>query len=259
MLEDASTLWAERLVGAVSRAVLISMGTFAAWWGVWTFPIFWHDARLEHLGHKIINGEQFKPEILREALSNADFEKTWPRPELLTRAAIVRFGLAEQTSISDNDNSHGDIRDELDSTVRRSLSVAPSDAFLWLALFVSERMKEDGNEEDLNYLRMSYHLGPHEGWVAVRRNGIAISHFQELPPDLADAAVTEFRDLVVSGYFNTAAKILVGPGWPIHETLLHRILDVPIEARRRLALAASGLGHDIEVPGVERPEPRPWQ
>jgi hypothetical protein len=106
---------------------------------------------------------------------------------------------------------------------------------------------------------MSYRVGPHEGWVAGRRNYIAFDHFSELPPDLADAAVTEFRDLVGSDYFVTAAKILVGPGWPIHEMLLRRIEDTPVEARRQLAFVAKARGHDIEVPGVERSEPRPWQ
>ncbi len=120
-------------------------------------------------------------------------------------------------------------------------------------------MKEDPSTEDFGFLRMSYRVGPHEGWVAARRNTIAFDHFPELPQDLADAAITEFRDLVVSGYFNTAAKVLVGPGWPIHEMLLRRLEDAPVEARRQLALVANARGYDIEVPGVERPEPRPWR
>ena len=128
--------------------------------------------------------------------------------------------------------------------------MAPADSFLWLALFLSTRMKEVRSKEDFGYLRMSYRVGPHEGWVAARRNYIAFDHFSELPQDLADAAVTEFGSCRFR-LFVTAAKILVGPGWPIHEMLLRRLEDAPVEARRQLALVAKARGYDIAVPGVD--------
>ena len=170
---------------------------------------------------------QFKREVLQNLLTDADLDKSWARPEALRSAAIVRFGLAEQAILAEKQKPPGPLVDQLEASIRRSLSAAPADPFLWFALFLSTRMKEDRSNEDFGYLRMSYRVGPHEGWVAGRRNYIAFDHFPELPQDLADAAVTEFRDLVGSGYFNTAAKILVGPGWPIHEMLLRRLEDAP--------------------------------
>jgi hypothetical protein len=250
----------QRLLAALSRVVLMATGMFSVWWGVSTFPIFWHDARLEHTAHSLINGELFKPEVLQNVLADAELEKTWTRPEALNSAAIVRFGLAEQTTrAAESDTAPSLLVDQLEASVRRSLSASPADSFLWLALFLSSRMKADRGKDNFATLRMSYRVGPHEGWVAGRRNAIAFAHFPELPQDLADAAVSEFRDLVVSGYFNTAAKILVGPGWPIHEMLLRRLEDAPIEARRQLSFVANARGYDIAVPGVERPEPRPWR
>jgi hypothetical protein len=235
------------------------MGMFSVWWGVSTFPIFWRDALLDHTAHSIINGEQFKREILQNLLADNDSERPWARPEALSSAAIVRFGLAEQASIDEPSKPFGPIFDQLGASIRRSLSVAPADSFLWLALFLSTRMKGDRSKDDFASLRMSYRVGPHEGWVAARRNYIALENFPELPPDLADAAVTEFKDLVASGYSHTAVKILVGPGWPIHDMLLRRLEDVPDEARRQLAFVANARGYDLAVPGVERPEPRPWR
>ncbi len=237
----------------------MAMGVFSVWWGISTFPIFWHDARLEHMAYAITNGRQFKREVLQNLLTDADLDKSWVRPEALRSAAIVRFGLADQAILAEKQKPPRPLVDQLEASIRRSLSAAPADAFLWLALFLSTRMKEDPSKDDFGYLRMSYHLGPHEGWVAGRRNTIAFDHFPELPQDLADAAVTEFRDLVVSGYFVTAAKILAGPGWPIHVMLLRRIEDTPEEERRQLAFTANARGYDIPVPGVERPEPRPWR
>ena len=242
----------QRLLAALSRAVLMATGMFSVWWGISTFPIFWHDARLEHTAYAITNGGQFKREVLQNLLADADLDKSWVRPEALRSAAIVRFGLVDQAIIAEKQKPPGPVVDQLEASIRRSLSAAPADSFLWLALFLSTRMKEGGSTEDFGFLRMSYRVGPHEGWVAGRRNYIAFDHFPELPQDLADAAVTEFRDLVGSGYFVTAAKILVGPGWPIHEMLLHRLEDAPVEARRQLALVAKARGYDIAVPGVER-------
>ncbi len=249
----------QKLFAAMSRGVLISIGVFSVWWGMSTFPVFWRDARLDHTAENILSGGKFKREILQTLLTEAESaQSAWARPEALRSAAILRLNLTEQANRTENAKPPGPIVDQLGASVRRSLAAAPADPLLWLALFWSKRLKDDRSKEDFGFLRMSYRVGPHEGWVAVRRNYIALANFPELPQDLADAAVTEFKDLVVSEYYGPAVKILVGPGWPIHEMLLRRLEDAPDEARRRLASAANARGYDLAVPGVERPEPRPW-
>ena len=91
----------QRLFAALSRVVLISIGVFSVWWGMSTFPVFWRDARLDHTADSIINGEQFKREILQTLLADADSRtRAWARPEALRSAAIIRFGLVEQASVS---------------------------------------------------------------------------------------------------------------------------------------------------------------
>jgi hypothetical protein len=248
------------LDAALGRVVLISIGVLSVWWGIVTFPVFWRDARLDSTADNIIDDEEFKRENLQTLLADADFaERAWIRPEALRSAAIIRLRLAEEASIPENSDPLGPIIDQLGASVRRSLSAAPADPFLWLALFWSKTMKGDYSKEDFAYLRMSYLVGPHEGWVARQRNYTALAHFSELPQDVAEAAVTEFKDLVASAYYDTAVENLVGPGWPIHDMLLRRLKDAPDEARRRFALSADELGYEIAVPGVERPDPRPWR
>ncbi len=249
----------QKLFAIMSRGVLISIGAFSVWWGMSTFPVFWQDARLDHTAENILDGEEFKREILQTLLADAESAKTWARPEAPRSAAIIRLNLAERVSIAENAKPPGPIIDQLGASVRRSLSAAPADPLLWLALFWSRRMADDPSKEDFAYLRMSYRVGPHEGWVASMRNYIAFANFPELPQDLAEAVVTEFKDLVVSEYYHTAVKILVGPGWPVHDMLLRCLEDAPDEARRRLASSADQLGYEIAVPGVKRPEPRPWR
>ncbi len=248
------------LYPASSQFVLISVGMFSIWWGVSTSPVFWRDARLDHVADNILNGETFKRETLQGLLADADAaEKVWIRPEVLRSAAIIRLRLVEQGTSIKRDKPSGPVIDQLAASIRRSLSAAPADPFLWLALFWAQTMKDNWGKQDFANLRMSYFVGPHEGWVAVQRNYVAVSHFSELPPDLADAAVTEFKDLVASGYYEPAIKTLAGPGWPIRDVLLHRLEDAPEEVRNLFARTADRLGYDIDVPGVTRPEPRPWR
>jgi hypothetical protein len=250
----------ERLYAVSGRIVLISVGLFSVCWAIITFPVFWGDAGLGYTADRILNGEQFKREILQILLADADSaERTWARPEALRGAAIIRLRLAEQASIAEGSKPLVPILDQLGASIRRSLSAAPADPLLWLALFRLKRMKGDRSKEDFAYLRMSYLVGPHEGWVAVNRNHIALAIFPELPQDLAEMAVTEFKDLVASAYYDAAVKILIGPGWPIRDMLLRRLEDAPVEARRQFARSADQLGYEIAVPGVERPDPRPWR
>ena len=92
----------QRLLAALSRVVLMATGMFSVWWGISTFPIFWHDARLEHTAYAITNGGQFKREVLQNLLADADLDKSWVRPEALRSAAIVRFGLVDQAIIAES-------------------------------------------------------------------------------------------------------------------------------------------------------------
>lgn len=248
------------LDAAFGRVVLISIGLLSVWWGIVTFPVFWRDARLDNTADRIIDGEEFKRGILQTLLADADSaERAWTRPEALRSTAIIRLRLAEDASGPENSGPHGPIIDQLGASVRRSLSAAPADPFLWLALFWSKTMKGDRSKEDFAYLRMSYHVGPHEGWVARQRNYTAFAHFSELPPDVAEAAVTEFKDLVASAYYESAVEILVGPGWPARDLLLRRLEEAPVEARRQFSHSADQLGFTIEVPDVDRTDLRPWR
>lgn len=109
----------------------------------------------------------------------------------------------------------------------------------------------------LEYLERSYQLGPNEGWIALRRNGLALAIFSRLPPELAEKAAAEFVGLVRSGYLD-AAPILVGPAWAVRDQLLPRLAGLPPSKLKELVTAVSQLGREVVVPGVKPREPRPW-
>ena len=113
--------------------------------------------------------------------------------------------------------------------------------------------------EDLKYLGLSYQLGPNEGWVALKRNRAAFAAFQQLPPDLAEHALSEFVSLLESKFYEQAADIFTGPAWPVRDVIVPRLKDVAEDRRRFFAQILSSRDYDVELPGIKFPEKLPWQ
>jgi hypothetical protein len=88
-------------------------------------------------------------------------------------------------------------------------------------------VNENGfSNKALDYLRMSYVLGPNEGWISAKRNGFALAIYDQLPEDIAERVVPEFVSLVRSGFHPQAAANLAGPGWSKRETLVAALARV---------------------------------
>jgi hypothetical protein len=164
--------------------------------------------------------------------------------------------MAEQ-AIVDGDDIDMQLNALRDS-IRRSLACSPADPFLWVVLYWVEINRNGFQPDYLKYLRLSYQLGPNEGWIALKRNGYALAIFQQLPPDLAEMAIAEFATLVDTGFYAETAAILTGPGWPEREMLLSHLKDVSERYKEAFAKAVYKLGYDVNVPGVVLRDPRPW-
>src|ERR1019366_8525833 len=139
----------------------------------------------------------------------------------------------------------------LGNVIRSSLSCVPADPFLWLALY-SVEVTENGFKPDyLKYLRMSYRLGPHEGWIVLKRNPLAFTVFQQLPPDLGENAINEFVAMLLDSHFSDqAAEILIGPAWQEREQILSNLTRIGDVDRKRFADVLQRRGYDLNVPGI---------
>jgi hypothetical protein len=146
----------------------------------------------------------------------------------------------------------------LADSVRGSLSCAPADPFLWFILYWLENARSGFDHKHLEYLRLSYMLGPNEGWIGAKRNRFALAVFEHLPPDLADMAIGEFAHLLESGFHSEVVAIFTGPGWRIRDRLLSGLKNVPKIHREGFAQALYWQGYDVDVPGIRRPDPRHW-
>ena len=120
----------------LARSFVIIIGCIAVWWGASELPVFWQDSTIEKIATQIIAGDRFKIETLAQQLPIIDsIEKSSPcRPAGLRSAAIIRLRMLEMAR-SDKDGQRSDEQsNSVASLIRSSLSCAPADPFLWLAL-----------------------------------------------------------------------------------------------------------------------------
>lgn len=244
----------------VVRACLIGLGIFAIVWAIQIFPTVWRKPTLDQIASRIIEGQIFKVEDLGRLLPlMEEVEKSAVcRPASVRSSAVIRLRLVENASKARQPNVN-QLIDELLVSVRNALRCSPADSFLWLVLYWAEMTRHGFEAHDLDYIRLSYEVGPYEGWVALKRNPIALVLFEQLSPALRERVVSEFVGLVNSGFHREAAEILVGPGWRLRDQLLPRLGVVPQAHRVAFDREVFELGYDVNVPGVVRPVEPPWR
>jgi hypothetical protein len=244
------------------RPFLVVTGCLAVMWCAVTLPSFCRSHPVEFTSSRILGGAAYTSESLAELLTTIDALESAGNscaPRALQSAAIILLRVMEE-GFSPDQLSLLDRRVEaVNAAIRRSLACAPADPFLWIVLYSVESARNGFRPEYLNYVRESYHLGPHEGWIAVRRNRVVLAIFQMLPHDIADMALGEFAELIQNRLYDEAVANLLGPGWAIRDQLLAR-LDM-VDERERTAFAARlyGSGVNLAVPGVTPPTQRPWR
>lgn len=241
-----------------ARTLLVIFGCAAVAWGIYGLPDFARQAPIERLATHVLEGDPFKSGVLAALIPQVGAtERVEPRtPAVVRSAAIIRTRMAEQ-AIVDGDEIDTQLN-ALHNSILRSLACSPADPFLWVVLYWVEINRNGFQPDYLKYLRLSYQLGPNEGWIALKRNGYALAILNQLPPDIADMALAEFPKLLDSGLDAEAVKIFTGPGWTHRAVLLPRLKGVAKIRRQEFARALYKAGYDVTVPGITLPEWRPW-
>lgn len=242
-----------------ARAIICLVGLASMIWGVYAVASLWWPTSLDRTAAQIIQGNTFQGDAIAALASSLDDLTIESYPRALRSAAIIRLRALEKSMAEGGSPELDEEQRKLDASIRRSLALTPADPFLWVVLFWLENARNGFSQSHLRFLQASYALGPNEGWVAVRRNRLALAIFPQLPPGLRPKVIREFAGLVQSGFIAQAANLLVGPGWPVRQRLLVGLRDVPQIPRERLAKAVRELGYDVSVPGVKPPAPRPWR
>lgn len=233
------------------RSFIVVTGCIAIWWGISVFHIFFQESSIQRIADRIVAGDPFKADIIYKQLPiiRAADISTYCRPPILHAAAIMRLRMVEDTAFASDTTPYYERLKSLGNVVRSSLSCSPADPFLWIVLFWVEQGRSGVRVENLKYLRMSYLVGPNEGWIGLKRNRLAFAEYNYLSNDLADSAVNEFVGLVKSGFYEQTAEIFVNLSWQVRAQISSRLKE--IDARHRRAFQYFVDKKHDDVPGVE--------
>ncbi|KYG21672.1 hypothetical protein SE92_16590 [Bradyrhizobium sp. AT1] len=240
------------------RPLLCLFGLAGALWSFNVVPLFWLDAPAEDVAARILINDRFKPDTLTDILARLSEGKTSTilMPAFARAKAVVNIRAAEEvTKSAFQDGDH--YMDVAEAQVRSALNLNPHDSFLWLMLYSVDTTRNGFNLAKLDLLDQSYATGPLEGWIALRRNRIALNAFPTLTRATQASVLSEFAEMIDANLIEEAAANLTGVGWAWREELLAGVDKVDIASRQRLAKVLSRDGIKVRIPGIEESE-RPW-
>jgi hypothetical protein len=249
------------LLRAAAHGFGLLLGGTAIVWGSLLFPFLWRQVPLARAANQIIAGGPVTRQALLDLAATPTTVENVERcsPTAVRAVALVRLRTLEQTLAAGEYTLLDAQRNAVREAIDRALACSPADSFLWLVLFSVLSSETGFRPEYLACLRLSYQLGPNEGWIAVKRNRTVLAIFEWLPSDIAEKALFEFTQLIESELYNDAIDILLGPGWRLRDTLIARLNGVDAPHREAFAKLLNARGYPISVPGVASPEMRPWR
>ncbi|WFU39458.1 hypothetical protein QA640_34630 [Bradyrhizobium sp. CB82] len=245
---------------AWKRAPMLLLGVVSVLWSLDALPSFWRVMPARELSRQILLDDRFKPGVLSKVLVRIE-QQSAPilLPSELARAeALVRLRVAEEaTERASSEEADREVALAVEK-VRSSLSLNPTDSFLWLMLYSVETTRNGFDLNSISYLEQSYALAPREAWIALRRNKLALAIFPKLSEVMQVKAVSEFAGMVDGDFIEDAAMNLTTVGWLRRDRLLASLERVDIIQRKSLAKRLVGDGLKVRVPGVEIDE-RLWR
>ncbi|UWU91391.1 hypothetical protein [Bradyrhizobium sp. CB1015] len=242
------------------RALLLFCGLLGIVWAKCSIPIFVLISPARDVVTRIIADERFKPGVLADALVliKASPRSSMMRSEFFQAEALLTLRVAEQAMQRRKEEKGDNEVEAAEGSLKMALAANPSSSFLWLMLYSVETVQNGFDPTNISYLDRSYNFGPLEGWIAVRRNRLALAIFPMLSEVQQDAVVSEFAQLVDANFADDAAMNLISVGWAYRERLLSILGKVDISSRQALSKRLAVNGVKLAIPGIEVDE-RPWR
>lgn len=245
----------------VLRLGLAALGCAAIVWGSFFFVITWPQAVVERAAGRIVDAQTYRPADLQHLRSTAmAMQDAGPcRPSLARSAAIIQLRAAE---VEADEMRPGALDKELEQSraqIVRSLACSPADPFLLMALFWLHNLQYGFHPADLDFLRLSYRLGPNEGWIGLRRFSLALAVIKQLPPELVKAMVDDFVNLVGASIYPQMVDRFIPADLPTRKMLLSALDRLSDFHRRNFAAYMKSSGIQEPTLEVEKGESRPWR
>jgi hypothetical protein len=246
-----------------ARIFVLLLGLGAVAWGALLLPMFWQQQEPDRVVSQIVQGQAFKSETLLAVAARAEAVGEWGslcNPAALHDAAVLRLAIFNDAVVAADhrltDSDYGPVA----AASRRALSCAPADPLVWLTLFWVDAGAYGLAPYNANYLRLSYALGPYEGWIALWRTRIAVAMLDRLPPDLSELATTEFVNLVNTGrLYQQTAQIFARASPAAQGRIIDGLKAATEIARQNFARTLYDRGLDVQIPNTEIPGLRSWE
>ncbi|MBR0737657.1 hypothetical protein JQ581_12035 [Bradyrhizobium liaoningense] len=245
---------------ALVGSLMLLLGSVGIFWSSIALPLSWHIAPAREISARIIGDDRFKPEALAEMQTRMAFisQPIVLPPELTYAKALLAVCIAEEATQRYNLDKADLEVDAAEVLLRAALTINPKNSLLWLMLYSVATMHRGFDLSYLSYLEQSYALGANEGWVALRRNSLALASFPLLNSATQQSANSEFAAILNSGFVDVAAINLMRVGPVARDGLLKGLDRVDITPREALARKLLRDGVSVSVPGVKLDE-RLWR
>lgn len=242
------------------RIFVCLFGIGSVVWGGLLLPSFWSQASGNQIASELLEGHAFKRQTLTEEARKYDAaeESSFCTPTELHNSIILHLAILNEAIAAKDSNQVEAAYNSLRDLTRKALSCSPSDSFAWLTLFWLDAAKHGFQPDNANYLRLSYSLGPNEGWIALWRSRLAIAMFERLPNDLKSDAIDEFVKIVDMELYPQAVEIFTSATPAVQNRMALQLKYANAIPRQIFARTLYQNGLDVDIPGVDRPA-RPWQ
>ncbi|WP_342359358.1 hypothetical protein [Terrarubrum flagellatum] len=243
------------------RLSFFLLSSAAAAWAVEVGPASVAGWRVALVGKRIGNGATFDASALAPLLDlkGVNILQSPCTGDVQQGALFIAARLAE-LALNVGEFAELDGRlEKVETLARETLVCSPHNSFAWFALYWSQGRRVGFTRRTLDYLDMSYRMGPREGWISVRRNPQAMLVYRQLSPELKARLVEEWRLLLEARLFQPAALALAQIPEGDRQTLFDQRarLDSNLWALFSDFLDLQGI--DILLPDAPERRRTPWR
>lgn len=245
-----------------ARILVVLLGLGAVAWGCSVLPLFRQQAPLNRVATELLGGRAFKLQTLSDQAQQAapNMRSSFCSPTELHNWVVVRAAILEKAIATGREALVKSAYTALFKLARTAASCSPANSYVWLTLFRLDAGKNGLTPQNANYLRLSYAVGPNEGWIAFWRVQFALALFDRLPNDLADAAIGDFVKLVdTQELYQQTAEIFSRATPAAQRRIIDHLETADATARQMFARALYDKGLDVKIPDTIIPGLRPWE
>lgn len=238
------------------RIFAILLGACSIVWAEYTFKFHRMESAILASAQSILSGERYSTRRLDELRIRLNATASDFLTGLaLEGSAVIQLRILENEIEAGNFARLASERTEVESSVTAALAMSPNNSFLWLTQYWLHL--DAPRREQLLFI--SYLTGPHEGWIATRRNRVAVTDYPSLPNEITEQVLAEFAGLVRSGLYLGAANSVADASQEIRARLLAQLVALDDSLRRNFAkvLATKNLDEAASL-GIDEHDHRPF-